>query len=151
LSVNDVAHFNETVAVDEPSYVKAVIPSPSVKSGKSVVPTKLPVNEPVNEPDASVLVRVKLFIVVVVPPNVTVVSPIVVVGLVKLELGILSNEKSMVSEPGVPVMVIPETDEVLNVKVPEGSSANKLTPFTDAVAKAFVDVADVKYPESLFN
>jgi hypothetical protein len=45
------APLTATVAVVAPSYVNAVIPVPCVKSGKSVVPTKLPVNDPLNEPE----------------------------------------------------------------------------------------------------
>ena len=51
----DPSKSHETVAVDDPSYVKSAIPFPSVKSGRTVVPTNVPVNEPLNEP-------VKLFV-----------------------------------------------------------------------------------------
>ena len=40
-----------TVAVVEPSYVKAVIPAPWVKSGRFDVPKKLPLKDPLNEPE----------------------------------------------------------------------------------------------------
>ena len=48
--VSDAAPETATVAVVEPSYVKALIPVPWVKSGKLLVPTKLPPKLPVNEP-----------------------------------------------------------------------------------------------------
>ena len=52
--------------------MKSAIPLPSVKSGKFVVPTKLPWNEPLNDPEA-----VKPAIVAAVAPNATEVEPIV--------------------------------------------------------------------------
>jgi hypothetical protein len=70
----------ENVLVVEPSYGPPVKPLPVTKSGKSVVPT----NEPLNEPVATTPVKVKPSTVVAVAPKSIVVLPIVTSELTKL-------------------------------------------------------------------
>ena len=65
-----------TVAVVEPSYVKSAIPLPSVKSGKSVVPTNAPVNEPVKLPVNDVSATALSLTNVVNPENAVTAEPL---------------------------------------------------------------------------
>jgi len=64
--------------------VKSAIPFPSVKSGRFVVPT----NEPLNEPVTTAPVNVKPAIVVAVVPKSTSVDPSVTLSFVSAEFGI---------------------------------------------------------------
>ena len=85
------------------------------------------------------------------PPVKPFPAVIVTAEFAKLALGTAAKPNVKVSVDALAEIVKPCPDPDANVKLPADESANNEAPLYEADANPFASVADVKYPESLFN
>lgn len=94
--------------------MKSAIPLPSVKSGRFVVPT----NEPLNEPVTTAPVNVKPAIVVAVAPKSTSVVPNVTLSFVSALFGIPDKLASTTLIPFIPEEIVVSSATTFKVLPP---------------------------------